>query len=850
MTQKKIKLKTVNNQKLVGDGNINIEGFSGNYNDLTNKPSIPSKTSDLTNDSGFLTSHQDITGKEDTSNKVTSISSSSTDTEYPSAKCVYDNLALVDSDDNEFQLVYSATANKYNQFYTSTSAGTTPFTYNGDKILVDWGDGTTSDYRSGQCRHQYSESGDYTITFKGDITKLNNGFMNGISDVIGVKFSSTIKSLGQNTFCNTGLTSVEIPPTLTSQENSAFWNCASLSSVKIPPTMTNLGNGLFTDCTSLTNINIPEGVTNVGSNTFTGCTNLKTVEIPSTMTSMGYSTFRNCTSLESVRFNGETPPTLSSSSNMPFWGNVPTTCKIIVPSSKMEAYKSANNYPDPDVYEYVGWADYITDEITENDSRAVSSNAVYDTIENDKKIGQKEFVATLESIPTYQFEQDNNVYDAYATYSYGEWEVNIEITDSLATNTGFTITIGDYYYMEFISDGTDIALSSNSNAPQVLDGFFMDNSPCVLNFKVEGGGVRMRYYMNNILLDNKLIENVYFSDGICTVNGANISGTIKGTYPFYNPYEKIIIEEANIYSGLRYLFGTNIEFDITFNNDGDTFTTGDLTFWYDSGDIWFDWDGTDVLIKSDDNNLKLITWGEGINYGHPTRGFIINGFFVGDKWTMDGYIHWNVTNENTDTDTDVTATIYQPIRTMVTSDLINDSEFLTRNDITDNLTTSTSLKTLSAKQGKVLNDNKEEKSNKVTSWSSTTSNAYYPSEKLVKDSLDAVQGTPIRLVNSSSIIWSVNTATGVSMITINGTYTINANGYTTINSAYSSTDTNVKYCPTTSVLAPTNNKNVYLLVTYLGEIRLENRSSSALSSVAIQGGISFVGKNSDFRGSA
>lgn len=29
-------------------------------------------------------------GKEDSSNKVTSLSSSSTDTEYPSAKCVYD----------------------------------------------------------------------------------------------------------------------------------------------------------------------------------------------------------------------------------------------------------------------------------------------------------------------------------------------------------------------------------------------------------------------------------------------------------------------------------------------------------------------------------------------------------------------------------------------------------------------------------------------------------------------------------------------------------------------------------------------------------------------------------------
>ena len=34
--------------------------FSGDYEDLTNKPTIPTKTSDLINDSGFLTQHQSI----------------------------------------------------------------------------------------------------------------------------------------------------------------------------------------------------------------------------------------------------------------------------------------------------------------------------------------------------------------------------------------------------------------------------------------------------------------------------------------------------------------------------------------------------------------------------------------------------------------------------------------------------------------------------------------------------------------------------------------------------------------------------------------------------------------------
>jgi len=100
--------------------------FSGDYNDLTNKPTIPTvptNVSAFTNDAGYttntgtitsvkmngntvsssgeadlgtvITSHQDISGKEDKTNKVTSMSASSTDTQYPSAKCVYDAISGV-----------------------------------------------------------------------------------------------------------------------------------------------------------------------------------------------------------------------------------------------------------------------------------------------------------------------------------------------------------------------------------------------------------------------------------------------------------------------------------------------------------------------------------------------------------------------------------------------------------------------------------------------------------------------------------------------------------------------------------------------------------------------------------
>ena len=43
------------------------------------------------------TARSGLSGKESSSNKVTSLSSSSTDTQYPSAKCVYDIIGDVES---------------------------------------------------------------------------------------------------------------------------------------------------------------------------------------------------------------------------------------------------------------------------------------------------------------------------------------------------------------------------------------------------------------------------------------------------------------------------------------------------------------------------------------------------------------------------------------------------------------------------------------------------------------------------------------------------------------------------------------------------------------------------------
>lgn len=59
-----------NHQNISGKADkseLSTVATTGNYNDLNNKPIIPTKTSELQNNSGFLTEHQDISGKADKS---------------------------------------------------------------------------------------------------------------------------------------------------------------------------------------------------------------------------------------------------------------------------------------------------------------------------------------------------------------------------------------------------------------------------------------------------------------------------------------------------------------------------------------------------------------------------------------------------------------------------------------------------------------------------------------------------------------------------------------------------------------------------------------------------------------
>ena len=159
-----------------------------------------------------------------------------------------------------------------------------------------------------------------------------------------VKFNSRskIRNICESAFrgCN-GLTSINIPDSVTSIGNYAFSGCSGLTSVTIPNSVTSIDNHAFSGCSGLTkaefasieslcrinfgnseanplssahnlyiagdeikDLVIPETIKSIGGNTFYGCSGLTSATIPNSVTSIGESAFA-FTGLTDLRIEDE-----------------------------------------------------------------------------------------------------------------------------------------------------------------------------------------------------------------------------------------------------------------------------------------------------------------------------------------------------------------------------------------------------------------------------------------------------------------------------------------------------------------------------------------------------------------
>ncbi len=115
-----------------------------------------------------------------------------------------------------------------------------------------------------------------------------------------VNMGSNVKSIGSWAFyrCE-NLKSIDLPATLTDIGEEAFYYCHSLETVEIPDLVTTINYGTFSTCKGLTSVKIGNSVTSIGEEAFGYCTSLKSVEIGSSVESIGELAFYDCTSMAS-----------------------------------------------------------------------------------------------------------------------------------------------------------------------------------------------------------------------------------------------------------------------------------------------------------------------------------------------------------------------------------------------------------------------------------------------------------------------------------------------------------------------------------------------------------------------
>ena len=151
------------------------------------------------------------------------------------------------------------------------------------------------------AKNAFQYSSISSIEIPNSITSIGDDAFFNSNGLTSVTIPSSVKSIGSYAFYSCGnLSSVDIQYGLTNIGYYAFAYCHKLADVNIPSSVTNIEGGTFSNCTGLHSFTIPTGINSVSSSMFEGCTNLQTIVIPDNINTIGSATFKNCSSLTSV----------------------------------------------------------------------------------------------------------------------------------------------------------------------------------------------------------------------------------------------------------------------------------------------------------------------------------------------------------------------------------------------------------------------------------------------------------------------------------------------------------------------------------------------------------------------
>ena len=175
-----------------------------------------------------------------------------------------------------------------------------------------------------------------SLTIPPSVTSIGVSAFAGCSGLTSFTIPSSVTSISDCAFAGcSGLTSFTIPSSVTSIGGSAFEGCSGLTSFTIPSSVTSIEKLAFYGCSGLTSFTIPSSVTWIGDYAFYGCSGLTSFTIPSSVTSTGWGVFQGCSGLTSIYVYPEKLPKLGEDM---FSGCDAKNCIVYVPIGTYDDY--------------------------------------------------------------------------------------------------------------------------------------------------------------------------------------------------------------------------------------------------------------------------------------------------------------------------------------------------------------------------------------------------------------------------------------------------------------------------------------------------------------------------------
>lgn len=137
------------------------------------------------------------------------------------------------------------------------------------------------------------------VSFSNALTSIGESAFEGCSALTNLLLPWYVTDIGAHAFSGCGITSVQIPSSMTSLGFGVFSGCRSLASVSLPNTLTSIGESTFASDKKLVSIDVPSSVTTLGKDVF-AYSGLTSITIPESLKIIPEGAFRDCESLTDI----------------------------------------------------------------------------------------------------------------------------------------------------------------------------------------------------------------------------------------------------------------------------------------------------------------------------------------------------------------------------------------------------------------------------------------------------------------------------------------------------------------------------------------------------------------------